>query len=930
MGVEVSLHGRVKEVGELAAILSGRGGVVVVVAGDAGIGKSRLIREALDAAGVAATWAHPEVVGTPEPYGVVLDLLENLPAGVNDAEQDDLRGVIHSSTAAGEISARQVAARLRGILSSFRDLTVVTEDLQDADELSHSVLAHLGRSAEADGLKYIWSYRSEVAPSRSLVQLLDIGSGWSRTVSLGPLDPSAVRELAAEVNPALSPQQVERLVSRAEGIPLFALELADSADDGEEEIPHSLYLAARKRLDGLNSVSRQVLEVASMVPARLEASLIARAAGMEVDEVVAAMRSAVACGLLADRDGRTVFRHGLIRDAVRDSILALERQVMSRKVVLALESEASEQSVSMGVRANLWWSAGEHEKGRQLMLQAGRDALRLGALNEAGEYFERVVLSDPPDHQRLDAEIGLSEILSREGDVDGAAAKLRYCLSLLEQSGDQMAIGEALVRLAAVHSLSDPETTVIVLDRVLGMLRSREDTEVYIRAFITKGYVLTRMLDDAVSGQEILDRGLKMADRVKSIELQAIAHDGLSWCFEEKGITDDSEFHGRAACELALTTDDYVLIARTLSAQASHSALHGQTGEALALLDVARGRIGVEAVHLLHAVDHLKAWIVWLAGRPAEADHLAALLESTRFSRIYGRVIRVWAAIERNDDWQARAILKAWWSELGGDSVRKEALSRVALLDGELSQAALCEILIGVTEVQVPDEVVEWAASYDLVCREGRPDSAGLGAGLHARALLRQGRIAEAKAVLELFDADSRMRLYPFRWAGALELRGLVALASDDLERANRLFSEAVDLLRQVENQSDLSRCLRLTAESEPDISTAKALLTEAREIASACGALREQNQVENALRTRGVRSRGGRPKGSGLKAGEISLREKEVVVLLASGATNAEIAERLFISERTVENHVSRAQRRLGLANRASLAAWAAKLGYV
>jgi len=927
---ESGFQGREPDLEILGGLLE-RGVGVVLLAGAAGMGKTRLLREFADRAvsASAVMWASAESVSGPEPFGVLLDLLESLPPAAITRDVEELKTMLYEGAILA-VSPRQVAARLRGILPASTRVVTVFEDIQWADELSHGVLAHLARSASQDGITYIWSFRSDEALSASLVRLLEAVSGQAQRIELGPLSEDLIMDLASELNPSLGADQLKALAYRAEGVPLFAQELAVATIGPAIEIPLSLSLAAEKRLDVLDRKHRRVIETASLFPVRIEVSMLAEASEVSISEAVRALRAAVDVGLLTDREGRTTFRHALIKESISDSIMAAERQVIHRRIGQVLEDYARDGgSVAPAVLARQLWQAGEEDRARPFALLAGKAALKTGALDEARSHFERVIDSRSSLSELCDAELGLSEVLNRVGDVEGATVRLRRCASLLDSLGDQEAMGEALVRLASVHAVFDPGTAIEVLDEVLGMFKDDQSSEAYARAIVTKGYILTRFLEEPTTGKRFLVQGLDLARRVGSIEAEATVHDGLAWAFEEDGDIAESERHGRAACDLALAAGNHGLVARTLGGQASHLGLHGKVAESLALLDVAKDRIGVEAVHLLQALDHLKAWILWLAGRPAEADHLAALLETSRFSRIYGRVIRVWAALEREDERQARSILDAWWAELGGAPTRNEALQNIASLEAERAQLALCEIIIGVARPPADPLAVKWAAAYDEVCRRGRPDSAGLGAALHARGLIHLERLYEAAEVLHIFDDDPRMMQYPFRWAAALELRGLIDVGLGRQEEALIKFMDASSILEQVENGCDRARCLRLAAElTNPD--DAKNLLLVARRVAAESAASGEQNRIERSLRSRGMRPRAGRPRGSGVGAGDISPREKEVVVVLASGASNADIAARLFISNKTVENHVARAQKRLGLSNRAGLAAWAAKNGYV
>jgi DNA-binding CsgD family transcriptional regulator len=204
---------------------------------------------------------------------------------------------------------------------------------------------------------------------------------------------------------------------------------------------------------------------------------------------------------------------------------------------------------------------------------------------------------------------------------------------------------------------------------------------------------------------------------------------------------------------------------------------------------------------------------------------------------------------------------------------------------------------------------------------------------LHARARTLAGEYDAADQILDEAETYLRTHRYPLHGAGVAEIRGLIATARGDTEGARKMFEHATALYGEAENLSDRARATRLwaaalVAQGEKDEATRR--LGEARELAVEGGALAEANRIEARMRELGVRPRAGRPRGPRRPDGSLSAREEEVVALLAAGAPNAEIAARLFLSERTVQDHVANAQKRLNLSGRAALAAWAAKQGLV
>jgi DNA-binding NarL/FixJ family response regulator len=208
----------------------------------------------------------------------------------------------------------------------------------------------------------------------------------------------------------------------------------------------------------------------------------------------------------------------------------------------------------------------------------------------------------------------------------------------------------------------------------------------------------------------------------------------------------------------------------------------------------------------------------------------------------------------------------------------------------------------------------------------------GYSLSLHARAAYLAHSQEEAIQVvgeLERFLVDAP---YPYLLATAIELRGLLSAAVDP-ENAAQLFEEAARGFGDLANSLDQARCLLLAAKSMASDgdskTTAIALLRKARELADSSESRDQQNRIEALMRTLGVRPRAGRPRGKTVE-GALSPREAEVVVLVAVGASNADIGHRLYLSDRTVQDHITHALRKLGLSSRAALASWAAKQGMI
>ncbi|HVL33196.1 MAG TPA: LuxR C-terminal-related transcriptional regulator, partial [Actinomycetota bacterium] len=339
----------------------------------------------------------------------------------------------------------------------------------------------------------------------------------------------------------------------------------------------------------------------------------------------------------------------------------------------------------------------------------------------------------------------------------------------------------------------------------------------------------------------------------------------------------------------------------------------------------------------LQLLESIHALILWRLGRPREADLVTSTLEASRWARMHLGPIRVWAAAESGDTARAVAMLDAWWAECGDESNRQWARAHPEQIHGGKPEifAILAEmVLAAYGHVQIDDDILAMARAYELNCRQGSDDTPVFVTLLYGRILIREQRLEEAEervgAARELLAAQP-MALHA---ATAEELRGLLAAARGANDDALSCLDAAARQFELTGNLLDQARALRCAAASGvaagADRDGVAERLRRARSLAVDAGAASEMHRIESEMRALGLRPRAGRPKGPRRAPGTLSAREQEVVSLLAAGGTNAEIAGRLFLSERTVQDHIASAQKRLGVSGRAGLAAWAAKNGLV
>lgn len=941
------LIGREKELSRLQALLEAGGGVALV-SGEAGIGKSRLIREfAARAAerGRHVVWGRPEELQQPGPYSLIADLLDQIsrsPAIPAD-EAAELARLVAPTPDRGSIAAppaSQVAAMLRGLLSHLPSPMVVLEDLHAADEASLAVVAHVSRAAPDDGHLVAGAYRSD-APMRSAIlarflEALDRDRMVAADITLRSLTPDEAQEMLGAVL-GRQPKESERSIvaSLGEGIPFFIEELAEMAESGN--VPRSIGLTASSRLHGLTSDAAAVARVASLMMGPVDPSILAHACAMSPEEVARHLVEAVDVGLLADREGKLVFRHALVRDAVASSVVSVEAKRIHGRLAQALEEQHAEETEihSMSL-ARHYQEAGDRERAMAFFLKAGDRALAFAATEEARTAFTSAY--DLSNKTSIPALRGLAEVEFREGNEREAAALFRGVADQLLSSGDRVEGVRALNRLAwTMRGRTDSAHEIELLDRALARLEGTEAHDTRASLLILKAWVLsfTGGHEDA---EKLLTEALALVRPTEDAALYAELYDGLSEVAENKRGMEESLVLGERAAAAAIRSGDAELIGRTHNNWAVKVAAWGDPVTALSILDdaadvlaKAHGRAAVQSIRVT------QAWVSWLMGRPDDAVRYAAA-GGHAWHRwgAYRTFVEAWAAIEHGENDHARSLVRRRWEDVGGEERREGVLEGRWDPSDDETFALFCETLVSVSL----DPSLETLAKAELIVRHGTVAGEELETGhsriLLARAQLQMGRIDDARATAETVTRFVAQYPYAQLKACSQELVGLIAQAAGDRAEADRSFRLAAESFDACANLSDRARCLRRVGElllesGAGQNEEAERFLSQARDVAEQAGASVEMNRAEAVLRGLGVRPRAGRPSRSeGVRPGGLSPREMEIVQLVAAGEANAAIAARMFLSKRTVQDHISNAITKLELPSRAALASWAAKQGMV
>ncbi|MDQ6834597.1 MAG: AAA family ATPase [Actinomycetota bacterium] len=967
------LVGRVGELSELELAVSeaacGRP-VLVLLGGDSGVGKTRLVGELAarleadpETETVVLRGGGVEQVDGELPYAPLLSALRPLvrsghPAldavtGGSRAQLaailpglDDDRRPEPRSDPTGQLRLFEALLELLDVLGESTPVVLVLEDVHWADRSTRNFIAFLARSLRQERLVLALTYRTDELhrrhPLRPLLAELD-RLGGTRRIDLAPFDREELSEALADIlgGPA-EPALVERLFQRGEGNPLYTEELLVASLDGRGPAPQSLRDAFLARIERLSDPAQRVARVVAVGRALPEPT-IAAVAGMERVHVQDALREALAEQvLITDVDERFCFRHALLREALHDDLLPGERGELHLALARALEVELGdgEQLPLITSVAGHYAAAGDQPAALRSMVSAAAAADRAMAHAEAAQLSERALelwprLAEPEalvgcDHVDLLYRASCSHWYS--GERSRAEILLRQALGELDDQRDPARYAAMLARLARMlWALNRGGEAVETGERALALLPAEDALGVRpaLMAWLARTKFLRGRFRQAASDGEVaLDAAVRAGDVLAQTELlNTLGMVRVALGRVEEGVT-----NLRRAIELASEHEDIDSMITAYSNLADMFNVRGRTEEALA---TAQEGMAATPRRLVVSHDWLTLTVSEMAFSAGDWGMAEAHLDSPP-SRLAGVVLIVRhlreaeLALGLGDQPRASESLNAaeplvavssepQWIGLYG-ALRGELLRRGRDLDGArravegaLDRLELCTDdvirIAQVTAVGVRVEADRAQRARDLRERGGVRDALAR-VRIHVQRL--EAAAQEGGPVERAHLSEARADMVRARGrSGAPEW----TTAAGAWQCVQRPYPTAVARWREAE---------ALVAADERG-----AAADAAREALSAAVQLGSRWLLEEirglAERARlDIRSPADPEPPTPVAADPFGLtpRECQVLTLLAEGATNRQIGAALFMAEKTASVHVSRILAKLGVQRRTEAAA--------
>ncbi len=946
---------------------SGGSARLALLLGEAGVGKTRCLQAFLSTAQEAGVTVLlggcPPLSGNELPYAPLAEALRGLrrasgPERMAEwlAGQDEVLGrlvpeLATTSPGADPVSGAAPGRLFAAVLAMVDRMTedgpviLAVEDVHWADRSSRDLLALLIRATADRPLITVLTCRNdELPPGHPVVAwLADLDrTRPAERIELARLNPAELDELLASVLGAPpEPKLAGRIYARSEGNPFFAEELLALVPAGDG-LPATVADTVLCRVGALPMATLWLVRTAAVAAgsgSEVPHDLLADVLGWPDDQLLPAVRAAVAAHVLRGTEHGYSFRHALTREAVESELLPVERARLHASVAAGLSGPAGSQLVASQLATQVdpvtatrvayhWHAAGNQTRALASAVAAGTAATKVFAYHVAAQLFERAIelwpaVSDAAQVAGID-EAGVYE---RAAEAIYVGQHQERAEELAREALRRIDSGAEPERAARLHLLAGSARWAYRADSTAAVAEAREaaallpeNSPVLADALAAEARFLM-LMDRPEEAAAAAERAIALADAHGKPFAKASALVSLGPSLSSRGQAEAGRMAMLAGRQLAERIGDAVTAGRSYVNLSSWYDSRNRVADA-----VNEAKAGI-AASLRFGMDRtigmvLRSMVIERlvgTGDWAEAEAIGAdMLDVTGNPRMWATRELGHLAVARGDHTTAEALLKELFALVDGPVEAQvvappyEIAAELAVIRGEVDQArdmvgTGLDLLHRYGGEQRNENLVwlGWRAEADAVTAGHEPDPAWIS---RLRAEINPIKVPAEEGPARLIAAEIS------RFEGATD-PDLWDKATEFFIGVGAHYMAGYPTYRAAEAYV-----------ARGDRATATERIRTVYDLASGLGAGPLLASVEDlARRARLNLTPAAAP--ATLPHG-LTAREHEVLTLVAAGMTNREIAGKLFISEHTVGVHVSRILAKLGVARRTEAAAAAHRLG--
>jgi DNA-binding CsgD family transcriptional regulator/tetratricopeptide (TPR) repeat protein len=970
------LIGREDELARLTGVLERARAAearAVLIAGDAGVGKTRMLDEVsvlAARAGMTVLTGHCVDLGDVGlPYLPFTEILGVLAGDARFADALAAHPVVDRLLGGGTDAVRDTGSRLRlfegiaGLLADLADiapLLLVLEDLHWADQssrdllrflLSRGILQRSAGGAPTHRLAVLASYRADDLHRRHplrplLAELVRLPS--VERLELRPMGDAEVARLVRALRATPLPDTtVRRIVERAEGNAFYAEELLAATDTEAGGVPSGLADVLLIRFEQLSDTAQQVLRTAAVAGRRVEHDLLRDAVGLPEDELESALREAVERQLLVSGDGDTyAFRHALAREAVYADLLPGERARLHGAFARLL-TDRGHGAESAAERAHHYRESHGLAEALAASLEAADHAKSLGAPAEELRHLEAVLdlwsavepSARPADEgiDRVPLTLRASAAAAHAGQAHRAVSLTRAALAGIGPDADSELA--ARVRYTLAGNLIGVDSLTAAFDyssEALAMIPADPPSPTWVWAAATH-VLAARQVGENGTALRVARQALGVAEQLDVADARADLLISLAGMMEGGGRrTREGREQLREARDLARRSGNAPVELRALFNLAIGCFESGDLDECLPWLteglDRAR-RAGLLSSPYPMEMRYLRLLVLYTLGRWDECVRAAAA-DSAVLPAAAGYTFgpALYVALARGDltaadrartllegpfDWMGTVVAGIVLTDAAGrrgepEAAVKRMRSTVAALADDAGTPPYVTVRLAALALSaVADRAAALRLTGDEAGARGWADTAA-----ELRDLARRTAMSDNDGLPQGPEGQA--------WLARAEAEWARAVSGPDAQAWGRAVAGFGfgDVYERARCQVRFAEALLIAERREEAAVQARA----ARETAVRLGATPLLEQVDALIR----RGRLADAPADGTRAALLTAREQEVLRLLALGRSNRQIGEELFITGKTASVHVSNILAKLGAASRTEAVAVAYRQGLI